>query len=725
MLDKRLVLTIAIALLLIGEAGAVFYGLCDRASIERSTLRCEINQPKPSFTQNTVDLFWESVQADQNYLDGSIDAMLWAIRGTVVNVTQDTSLVEPSYIDMPWDLEISGDANLLYDVYWDMNSYTQTEGTHTGIKTTTIGLSRPLLTIAPVAGKRSVRNITIENDEGFVTYLTGDLRRKMKLEIEGNLSISGSSLENAEYVKARNITMADSAIMKNIGSIEARNISLSHRSEINNIGELGEKSIQLKDCTTGLELDIDSGIENLLGGISVEGNITISGNSRIKTLQHITENVIESIDAISLSISGSSEISGVGGQPGTIVLQDRLSLDQNSSISGRKGNSIKRVEAGSLYMAQDSWMWNIENLLRVGGGEEFTMLSGSKVLSLRGNAESCAEIEMQGSGTKIMFTEDSERQMTAPAINLSDGATIICLGETECDYEFVEKVCGNNPVADLNTIGKTKGYAPLNALFTGSCSDTEGIESCTIVYGDNSSPEEFIGTAVHTYLQEGEYTARLTAVDTQGNEAAAELTISALENPAGPVAPPDGTGVEPELELSVFPDTVKQGEILFVLINLNTEAESITLTNDAGLDTVASSPAGFPARVGPFRVSKTTSPGRYQFTLIGTTAAGKEFSGSAMFNVTEREGTVFGVDLFVIISIGFVAVLLVIAIIAVKLIKAGKLKLKMKKKEPPEKKAVEAMTKENPLADIMPLDELKEHELPPWLREKKKEEEFK
>ncbi len=725
---------IALAVLMLGAGNAIFYGICDEARITTDkTLECKITEPKHNFTQESIDVFWESVEGDQNYLLGEIENVHWIINGTVVRVIEDVHFVETSRVDMPWDLTLRGDANTQYEINRDQNKWMQTEGTHTAITTPSIGLIEPVIHFSPLGGRRTIRNLVLENPGGFATHISGNVVKPMEIDIEGHLSLTESFMENIGLLKAKGIYLNELSYLKNVGKIEAENLSLATRCKIDSIGELGKIAIELKNSATGLQLSTDSSIENLLGSISVDGDISLSIDSSIKTTSPQAEEVIQGIDAKNMSLSGTSEIMGVGGSPGAIVLQGSLSLDQNSSIAGRKGNSIKKIEAGNLSLANGSWLWNIEEILKVTGDSQFRMTSGAQILSLQGSIESCAPIAMSGSNTKIMFTEAGERELRAPGLDLNDDAKIVCLGRMTCDYNFVRHECGSDPVAELGISGNIQGDAPFAVLFTGSCSDKEGLVSCKIDFGDGTGEEEFIGTAVHIYNYVGTYTATLTAVDSHENVAKATKVVNVTGQSVLP-PPPDQNQGRADLEIRVFPQTVEQGEILFVQIDSDSRIESFSLENDAGLEEITTAPEHLPARVGPFRVSKTTKPGTYYFMVRATVRGGREFEERVSFTVEEKPVS-FSVESFLPMALIFVVVLAVIAVLTWKLSKEGKLRIRKKKegegeerkgeeekkeeKKKPEERAVEEMKEKNPMADIMPLEEMKENELPPWLKEEK------
>ncbi len=745
-------LILAFAALMFCPANALLYELCDSASLDRSTktLECRITEPKYYFTQQSVDNFWKSVLADQNYSRGKIETVHWLIVSTTINIIEDTAFVKDSDINVAWDITLKGDANMSFEVNWDSNAYEEKEGTVTAIKVTK-GSRKPLVLFSPGNGKTTVRNISLLNPSGFLTYIAGTLVRPMRIEIEGDLNIDGASIENAAIVKAKNIYLTGSGSLKTIGKIEANNLSLNNRGKIDTIGAANQIAIELRNSSTGLQLDRYSIINDLLGSIIVDGNIGLNLNSIIKTLTRGTQDNIESVQAKNLTMVDRSEISGIGGTPGTIVLQGGLSMDQNSIISALQGNQIKKIEADSIALTGGSKIQNITGLIKVNRGSLFKLSNGSKIVSLDGNIESCASISLDGNETQIIFL-DYNKEIRAPSIDFNNGAGIICIGPAYCTYNFLKKVCASKPSAILEISGSQQGAAPLTIQFNGSCAAPEGIASCKISYGDGNE-QEFIGGAMHTYFEAGNYITTLSAIDSSNLTAIATKMISvaagAGNQPPDNTQPPQSQGTA-TVEITILPTAVEQGGEVYVEIDSDAEAETFSLQNDAGLPVMTGVPSTFPAKAGPFKTFAVSKPGTYHFTVSGTTKDGRLFSAQAAFEILKKEGA-FSFDAFLPLLIVFIIVLVVIVLLARKLIKEGKLGAKKtmlppgeKPKEGAGKWAWKGPTEEKPQAaqpqqppapaqktvpqtpapeKPAPITPAAPGELPPWLQGEEEEEE--
>ncbi len=742
-------LVFALLLAVLCPANARLYGLCDAVKIDAATktLDCNITEPRHTFVQQNVDEFWAALQADQNYLNGRIRNVLWRIVGTVVQVTDDVAFVEPRGMSLPWDIILEGDVNTVYDVNWGQGTHkiAQTEATHTAIKVTKLGFLAPLISFSPVNGRRTVRNMVLVNKTGFSTYIAGSVLNPMQISIEGDLNLSDSFIENIAALKAQNIAALDSTSIKNVAMLKAKNVELDANSSIDMIGSLGETAIELQGSSTGLQLSSGSRIRDLLGKLYVDGNIVLT-DSAIETWQQDNENVIQSIEAENLTLQAKSRISGIGGNPGLIVLQGSLWLDQNSSITGRLGNEVQKIEAGSIKLESSSWIKNIGKEVAATGREQFEMRGNAKILSLHGNVTSCAPIVLDGNETRIEFALESEKRINAPSLDLNSGAAVTCSGEEACDYIFFAQQCDSKPEAELDVNGSFEGVAPLLVQFIGSCYDAEQLSSCEINYGNGSDAVAFTSTSAHTYYYLGTYEATLTATDSKNQVARAKKRIIVLAEPREePAADQNGEAVG--VQIVVSSPVVKPGSTVFVEIDLNEELASFSLENDFGAGKITEIPESFPARLGPFPIGENLEPTVYSFTVKGETASGRAFSRKALFSVEPVAADVFaflsvfsGMPFFpwslALAAVIVVAVLMFLALRRraekEKLPAEEKAAAEAREKKPWEKAAAEekgGKPKEAPPTGGKAAAEEKPRaapaepsELPPWLREEEEAE---
>ena len=97
-----------------------------------------------------------------------------------------------------------------------------------------------------------------------------------------------------------------------------------------------------------------------------------------------------------------------------------------------------------------------------------------------------------------------------------------------------EPATNNPPTASLSA-SPTSGDAPLTVSFTLSESDPDGDSlSCTLDFGDGSSPYSGCGNTSHTYQNAGTYTATYTVSDGRGGTGSDSVTVTATEPSPNP-----------------------------------------------------------------------------------------------------------------------------------------------------------------------------------------------
>ena len=624
-MNLKLLFWAGFLLLILGNVGAV-YELCD--SVERDSnsgfFRCNITSTRYRFTQQDIDNFWENMKKDGDYNAGRLKTVEWKLSNAVVQVTDELRFIEPEGMSLAWDLYFAGDVNTTHDIN-ESNATANRAANHTAIKKQIGSMQEYLISIAPYGNRRGVRNITLERPSGaFAVYILGSSVKKMEIDIEGNLSLSGSYIENAAFIKAGDINLSSASYLLSIGSIEAGSLSVEGLSYVRNVGGYGKTAISLKDGNGMLAIGGSSYIDEVTGGIEAAGPITIEGGSRLENRQYSPSAVIEFIHADSLYLGGGSSIWGIGGSPGEIVVKNGISLD-SGTIMGRADNKPKRIVGKSILLSNNSKIQNFTESVRVLGTETFRIESGSNIDDFSGTIDSCAPLSMDGNTTRVLFSPSSEKVVKAKALDLNNEAAIICKGLDECSYSFVEQECGASEAgALLNTTSAPIGEKPLEVVFTGGCSG-QGV-SCTIDFGDGSEVQFFDINAGHVYAEAGTFVAVLTAENSNGEQAEAKRTIVVTEE-----------GVEPPAADVVNGGLSKQsaakGEEIFIDVNAAEALESFLVSNDLGLPELSGVPGEFPARLGPFKVPEDASPGQHSFTISGKTASGRDFTKSFSFTV--------------------------------------------------------------------------------------------
>jgi len=619
-----------IFLALPGVASGSTYGLCDSSSLDSNTgtLECNITQQKYAFTQQDIDNFWQLLSQDANFSGGKVKQVNWNLTGAVIQVGGSVQFVEPLGVSLPWDLNMNGDVNITYDV----NHINPKGTTQTAIKKSIGGMQEHEISFKAAGGRRTVRNIFMRNPKNYSVYISGSTIKRMQIEIDGNIDLSNSFIENAGTIKAKNIILDDKSFIKNAEKIEAESLAVKDASYITLVGKPGADAIVLTGGGTSLLLSGNGYIKDLLGGIAAESDIMLEQGSEIITQRLMKEETIERISARNLTVRDSSRIVGLGGPSGGILLAGALSIDINSTIIGRGDNRPQSVEADSIEINGQSILQNFSSEIRVTGKQKFDVNGGSEIKGFSGKIESCAPIMLDGNGTRIVFDAGAQRVIKAPKIDVNNGAAIECQGIPGCDYNFSAQICGIPPTARLGIKGSESGIMPFAAEFNGACESKSGQVGCSINFGDGSQPEEFRESTAHTYTKAGLFKAILTATGANGEKATAFRQIKVA----------DGNGTIPGTNevfvgMTVSTEDVGKGDGISLIVSMGADVNSFLLENDLGLPPATAIPASFPAQFGPFTVGEGVSEGTHSFTVSGATKNGQQFRKSISFNVSSGE----------------------------------------------------------------------------------------
>ncbi len=667
------------ALLLLSNANAV-YELCD--SVERVsdlnnvTFTCYLTTSKIEFTQDDIDDFWEEILADEDYVSENLKIVEWKIESVVVQVADDIRFIEPPGMDMPWDIILTGDSNTTHDFNQSASTPLR-PANQTAIKKRIGGLQEFFISFAPLGERRGVRNITLEKPiEALGVYISGSTIKKMDIDIEGTLSLSGGYIENLDLLKAKSIILSNTAYLQNINSIKAENISLESNSYIRTVGSFDETAIKIENSETGLIVKGKSYIENVNGYIEVDSDIYLEEESGIKNLSYTPSETIQLIQADNLTLKDESYILGIGGKPGEIILSGTLSLE-NSKIIGRGNNKPSGVKVNGILMSDNSLLQGFEGNIEVEGKETFVLESGSIIGEVLGIINSCSKLSMDGNETKIRFLENSPKEVKANGIDLNNDAKIECIGEADCNYFYIYQSCDVEPTTNLEVTESQSGNVPFTIGFVGECNAEGTPITCTIDFGDGSGSEVFDTNASHTYLTAGSFKAVLTGQTTEMSTTS-EKTIVVVE--AG-VTPPT---IE-EVQASLSVQTVQNGGEVNIILECDDTITSFSIENNLGLPAVTTIPKQCPATLGPFKIPETTAAGTYSFVVKGATKNGTEFAQTLTIAVETRPlipWLPFELDGLMIYGIiGIVGIIAVVVIIVIIKKKKGTGKKNEKKNE--------------------------------------------
>ena len=476
--------------LLLGSASAA-YELCD--SVERGssesnvTFTCNITTTKIAFTQQDIDGFWEKILEDGDYINDRLGTVEWKIKSSVIQVADDLRFIEPLGMNINWDLVLEGDTNTSYDI----NQAAATplrSANQTAIKQRIGGLQNYFISIAPLGERKSVRNITLEKPEdALAVYISGNTIKKMDIDIEGTLSLSRGFIENVGLLKAKDITLSNKAYLENLDSIEAENISIESGSYIRGIGSFDEVAIKIENGGTGIVVKGKSYIENLKGYIESDSDIYLEEESSIRNLSYTQSETIQLIQADDLTLKDGSNIMGLGGKPGQIILSGALTLE-DSKIIGRGNNKPTGIKVNAISMSDNSELQEFLGDIEVEGKETFVLESGSVIKDILGIINSCAQVSMDGNTTKIKFSINSSKEIKANGLDLNNGAEIECVGDADCNYFYINQNCNAQPKATLR-LETQSGNVPFTAKFTGECDAGGSPITCTLDFGDGSEPK--------------------------------------------------------------------------------------------------------------------------------------------------------------------------------------------------------------------------------------------
>ena len=653
-----------IFLALFGAASGSTYGLCDSSSLDGNSgvLECSITEQKYAFTQQDIDNFWEQLSNDANFSGGKVKQVNWNLTGAVIQVGGSVQFIEPLGVSLPWDLNMSGDINITYDV----NHINPKGTTQTAIKKSIGSMQEHEISFKAAGGRRTVRNIFMRNPRNYSVYISGSTVKRMQIDIDGNIDLSNSFIENAGTIKAKNIILDDKSFIKNVERIEAESLTVKDASYITLIGKPGADAIVLTGSGTSLLLSGNGYIKDMLGGIAAESDIMLEQGSEIITQRLMKEETIESIRARNLTVRDASRIVGLGGPSAGILLSGALSIDINGMIIGRGDNRPQNVEADSIEIKGQSILQNFSSEIRVTGKQKFDVNGGSEIKGFSGKIESCAPIRLDGNGTRIIFDKGAQRAIKAPKVDLNNGAAIECQGIPGCDYNFSAQICGIPPTARLGIKGSESGIAPFAVEFNGACESKSGPVGCLINFGDGSRPEEFKGSATHTYTKAGLFRAILTATGANGEKALAFRQIKAADS-NGTIP---GTN-EVFVGMSVSTEDVAKGGGIDLTVDMRSDLNSFLLENDLGLPPATAIPASFPAQFGPFTVGEEVSEGTHSFTVSGATKNGQQFRKSISFNVSpgsqvlppEEPAFSLPLELFALVGIIMIEMIVILALL--------------------------------------------------------------
>jgi len=655
MMNLKIGLVPVLLLLILGSASAV-YELCD--SIERVpdgnrfTFKCTITSTQYRFSQQEIDGFWENMKTDGDYTHDRLSTVEWKMKSTVLQVADDLRFVQGEGMNLAWDIILEGDTNTTHDINSSLVGTIPRPTNHTAIKKRIGAMQEYLISIAPFGERRSVRNITLTRPSGaLAVYISGSHLKRMIVDIEGSLRLTGAYMENLESLKAKSIVLTNGAYLLKAESIEAESISLDNVSYIRRTGGYGQTAIKVTG-TGGLHLEGNSYIEEITGNIEVESGITLEGNSRIENLGYAPSEVIQNVKAGSIEISEGSKLRGLA-QPGEITVTGLISVD-NGQIIGRQGQGAKSLTAGSLSLLNGALLQNFSEGINVIGTEKFDLASGASIRELSGTVNSCAPITLDGNSTKISFTSGSEKTIRARSLSLDNNAKIVCAGQEDCDYQFVERACGEKPTASLDIVGQATGPTPLNIEFFGECTGS-AITECTIDFGDGTDPTAFDGNISHTYNIAGAFNPMLTAKNQDAQSSTAQKAVIATSGPA-PLA---------VLQATASKQTVSKGEEISLEIECDGNFQSFSVQNNFGLPAITTAPETCPAVLGPFKIPDTVSAGTYSFTVSGIFESGQPFSQTASFTVEEPPGIFEGLsDMLPFGGLLVVVVIIIVAVLA-------------------------------------------------------------
>ncbi len=675
-MSQKHLLMLSALLLFLSQSHA--YDLCDSVEydLEQGLMTCNITETKYTFSQQSIDRFWENFEKDGSYAAGQLDTVKWHIKNATVQVADDVHFAMLPETKVDWDIRLQADGNSVHDINQSIASGVRKQ-THATIRPQMGSIAEFLISFAPLGDRRTIRNLTLEKlAGGSSVYIDGSTLKKMKLDIEGDLTLSGSFIQNIADLKAEDLALDDAAYIENIQKIEAKNISMSGISAIRDVGKPSETALSVTGAT-GITLTENSEISNVLGKIEVTKDIVLSESSKIETMVLAKSNVIEGIKAKSISMADESWIKGIGSINGTVTLSGSLTADNGGGLYGRQGNEPKTLSAKSITLSNNATITSFKESIEVTGKETFTLESGAAIKNFAGTINTCAPISLDGNNTKIYFLPEGDRTIRAKSLDLNNGAEIGCFG-VDCNYSFIERNCDATPTASLDTNSPTRGYAPLTVEFTGQCSAGGEPVTCEIDFGDGSEKESFSGTAAHAYEEPGDFKAILTATSSEGKTGKSQKRIMVREE--GQTLPTK------TLDVTLSSQAVQQGKNISLTIGCDTGFKSFKLENDLGMPTIAAPPESCPALLGPFSVPGNAATGSHSFTLTATTEEDETISQTIYFTVETGTtpgnlGNMLKLDLSNFTTIGIIGIV-VLAIAAVVLIILLKKKGKSHTKPP-------------------------------------------
>ncbi|MCX6799304.1 MAG: hypothetical protein NTW59_04395 [Candidatus Diapherotrites archaeon] len=462
---RKALLSAAIILLFAAAGGASAYTFCDSTAIDSNagdTLVCNITTQRYAVAQQQIDDFWQQLSQSQDYNSGGIKAVVWKIKGTVISVGGDLRFVEGSGVNVPWDMELEGDIVGIEDMNifanWDSNQGPLTLGAKpTAIKKFIGGMVDYEISFQPLAGRRTVRNLTLTNEGTSTVSISGGNIKKAIVQIEGDLSLSNSFIENTGAISAQSITLLDKSYIKNALKIETGSLTVKDAAHIDGIGSMGEDTIALSDGNSSL-ICSNCSIGGVIGRISAEGDITLDQQSEITTSGLIAGDSIQAITAKNISVLDGSRITGIGGN-GSVTAKGALLIDANSAIVGKNNDKPSIAKAASLKITNNSYLQGFKGGLKITGPEEFGLASGGSITDIGSPIESCAAVTLDGNNSKILFSSPSGNIIKAPSLDINNNAAILCIGTSQCDYNFLENDCPETPDADINA-GPADNFPP-------------------------------------------------------------------------------------------------------------------------------------------------------------------------------------------------------------------------------------------------------------------------
>jgi len=276
MMNCRL-LIIGFFLVAILGYGNAAYDLCDLAeyALDENTFICNITSTKYTFSQQDIDRFWEQFQEDGSFDNNQVGIVQWKVKNATIQIADDLRFIQLDGMNLNWDLLMESDGNTVHDINQSIASGLRTQG-YTAIKPSVGAFQNFLISFAPLGERKSLRNMTLEKAEGgFSVNISGNTLKRMEFDLEGNLTIKDSFIENIEFIKATEIVLDDFAYIENVGSIEAESISLDGTSFIRTVGNTGQNAIVVGQGD--LSLAGNSYISDLLGNIVISSDINCIG----------------------------------------------------------------------------------------------------------------------------------------------------------------------------------------------------------------------------------------------------------------------------------------------------------------------------------------------------------------------------------------------------------------------------------------------------------------